>query len=86
MAFRIDNDNINRITRSLAAIIANREQDITNMGNIINGLSYVKKEQDTDPNPIDTLTGNTISDERMQEIYDNCVTKAEAIINPDDAQ
>ena len=52
MAFRIDNDNINRITRSLAAIIANREQDITNMGNIINGLSYVKKEQDPDPKPV----------------------------------
>ena len=78
----IDNDLIGRNVRSLSGVIAIKEKEINGLQNIINGLSYVRKEEDTDPNPVDDLTGNVISDERMQEIYDNCMTKANAILDP----
>ena len=77
----IDNDLIGRNVRSLSGVIAIKEKEINGLQNIINGLSYVRKEEDTDPNPVDDLTGNVISDERMQEIYDNCMAKANAILD-----
>lgn len=78
----IDNDLIDRNIRSLAGIISNRENEINGLQSIINGLTYVRKEEDTDPNPVDDLTGNVTSDERMQEIYDNCMEKANTILTP----
>ena len=59
---------------SLQAVVASKRKDIDEIERIIVGLYAVKQEGDVPI--IDQFTGEEMSEERRQEIYDNCMVKA----------
>ena len=59
---------------SLQAVVASKRKDIDEIERIIVGLYAVKQEGDVPI--IDQFTGEEMSEERRQEIYDNCMAKA----------
>ena len=56
------------------------EADVQSGRSALFGLIGIKLKSD-DSKPIDAGTGVEITDERRQDVYDNCKPKADSIIN-----
>ena len=77
----IYDDLIGKKILSLQAVIAGKRKEIDNINMIISGLYAIK--QDGDAPIVDQFTGHEMPDDRRQEIYDNCMAKATAILDRD---
>jgi len=76
----INEETLNSTITELQAKLTSMEVELQKGRNALYGLIGIKLKPD-DKKPIDAGTGAEITDERRQDIYDNCKPKADAIIN-----
>ena len=70
----IHNDIIETTVNSLNGVMESKVREVERIGSIINGLNAIK-ELNGSP-PVDRFLGETMTEERRQTIYDNCMAKA----------
>lgn len=76
----INEETLNSTIEELQTKIAQMEREVVTGRQALIGLIGIKLKPD-DSKPIDAGTGQEITDERRQIVYDNCKPRADAIIN-----
>ncbi len=76
----IKEETLDSTITELQAKLTNMEVEVQKARSALYGLIGIKLKQDGSK-PIDIGTGAELTDERRQDIYDNCKPKADNIIN-----
>ena len=67
----IDEDNLTVIIRSLQSLRAGHKESIHTISSILQGLQEITLVDGQ--NPTDSSTGQTMTQERRDEVYDKCL-------------
>ncbi len=76
----INEETLNSTIDELQTKLSQMEGDVVKARQALIGLITIKLKPD-DSKPIDAGTGQEITDQRRQVVYDNCKPRADAIIN-----
>ena len=76
----INEETLNSTVDELQTKLTQMEVEVVKARQALIGLISIKLKTD-DSKPIDAGTGQEITDERRQDVYDNCKPRADAIIN-----
>ena len=77
----VNDDVISDTVNSLKGVAGRKAGEIDKINSIIFGLNAVKTTNGLPP--IDQFTDGPMSEERRQIIFDNCMDKAEVILDAD---
>ncbi len=76
----INEETLDSTIKELQEKLTSMEGEVQKGRSALYGLIGIKLKND-DSKPTDAGTGQGMTDERRQDIYDNCKPKADAIIN-----
>ena len=78
----INDGVIDSIINSLKGVVGRKVGEIEDINVIMSGLDAIREKHGS--LPVDHFIGTEMSEERRQTIYDNCIAKAETILDKDD--